>query len=192
MNQPVVDFFNVRVIQKSLVYIVGIPLKYASDKILVQPDFFGQFGQIKKIIVNTLKNNSACAYITYSNDQEAKWCIQEIDESILEGRTLRSTYGTTKYCTFYLKNVPCQNLDCMYLHELRPSKDILTKEELCRTKLHSFESKNRNVEIVGKRRKFDFIEELIQLKRKEDFKPPRKIKFEPIDFNVEFNTTTFY
>lgn len=190
------DFFNIRVIQKNLVYAIGIPQKYADESILRRQEFFGQFGCIKKIIVNKrcpeysnmyeckFVDSTASAYITYTNDLEAKWCIQEVDESILDGKIIRCTYGTTKYCSFYLKNIPCQNNECMYLHEYRHSKDILTKDELVSTKhkLHEFDSNNKNIERIGKKKRFDFLDEIYQYKTQTEFKPPRKIKFEPIIF----------
>lgn len=197
-NLSTLDFFNIRVMQKNLVYVIGIPQKYADEVILRKQEFFGQFGDIKKVIINKrniindhrfaenrISESTASAYITYSSEYEAKWCIQEVDESILEGKILRCTYGTTKYCSFYLKNVPCQNNDCMYLHECRPSRDILTKDELVSTKhkLHDFESKNKNLERIGKKKKFEFLDELIQFKTFKCFTPPKKITFEPKDFN---------
>lgn len=211
LNSP--DFFNIRVIQKNLVYVIGIPQKYADDSVLRRQEFFGQFGSIKKIIINKRSTSlesfklpeyrsndtklagsevsyksiesTASAYITFSTEFEAKWCIQEVDESILDNKVIRCTYGTTKYCSFYLKNIPCQNNECMYLHECRHSKDILTKDELINTKhkLHDFESRNKNVERIGKKKRFDFLDDIFQFKTQTNFKAPRKILFEPIDFS---------
>lgn len=48
----------------------------------------------------------------------------------LEGRQLRSNFGTTKYCATYLRNAPCSNPDCLYLHELGEEEDRFTKEEI--------------------------------------------------------------
>jgi CCR4-NOT transcription complex subunit 4 len=186
------------VIQKNLVYIIGISQKYADDALLRRHEFFGQFGSIKKIIINKRAampecrtidpkslESTASAYITFSSANEARWCIQEVDESILDGKVLRCTYGTTKYCSFYLKNVPCQNNDCMYLHTSKPSKDILTKDELVSTKhkLHDFDCKNRNLERIGRKQRFEFLDELFQCKHDIIFSPPKNILFEPIDFS---------
>lgn len=201
-NPSLSDFFNIRVIQKNLVYVIGIVQKYADESVLRRHEFFSQFGSIKKIIINKrytapdVKNMdtkaleaTASAYITFSSAFEARWCIQEVDESLLDGKILRCTYGTTKYCSFYLKGVPCQNNDCMYLHTSKPSRDVLTKEELVTTKhkLHDFESKNRNLERIGSRQKFEFVDELIQCKHDTVFNPPRNILFEPIDFSRTMN-----
>lgn len=181
------DFSNIRVIQKNLVYIICIPQKYADETILSRNEFFGQFGKIKKIVVNkraSVLESTASAYITYSTEEEAKSCIQEVDESILDGKMLKCTYGTTKYCSFYLKNYVCQNIECMYLHECKPQKDLLTKDEMgnSKHKLHDFEIKNKNKNRIGRKCNFEMLNELFKHKPSRVFKAPDRILFEPLDF----------
>lgn len=48
----------------------------------------------------------------------------------IESRQVRSNFGTTKYCATYLRNSPCQNPDCLYLHELGDEEDRFSKEEI--------------------------------------------------------------
>lgn len=48
----------------------------------------------------------------------------------MNGRQIRSNFGTTKYCATYLRNAPCSNPDCLYLHELGDEDDRFTKEEI--------------------------------------------------------------
>ncbi|WUR02172.1 CCR4-NOT transcription complex subunit 4 [Vairimorpha necatrix] len=180
------DFNSIRIIQKSLVYIICIPQKYADESILSRKEFFGQFGFIKKIVVNkraSVIESTASAYITFNTEEEAKLCIQEVDESILDSKILKCTYGTTKYCSFFLKNVPCQNNECMYLHDYRPQKDLLSKEEMgsSKHKLHGFEVKNKNKERIGKKYNFEMFNDLFKFKTNKIFKIPEKIQFEPID-----------
>lgn len=192
------DLFSMRVIQKNLVYVIGIPQKYADENILRRNEFFGQFGSIKKIIVNrrsgllehkTVDSRSieatASAYITFASVYEARWCIHEIDESLLDAKVIRCTYGTTKYCSFYLKGVPCQNNECMYLHVAKPACDVLTKEELVGTKhrLHDFDPKNKNAERLGHRQQFGFVDELLRCKHDVVYNPPKNILFKPMDFS---------
>ena len=43
------------------------------------------------------------AYITYSTPQEASLAILALDQHTHDGRLLRTSYGRTKYCKFYLK-----------------------------------------------------------------------------------------
>lgn len=40
----------------------------------------------------------------------------------------RASYGTTKYCTYFLRNMPCPNPNCMYLHETGDEADSYNKE----------------------------------------------------------------
>lgn len=42
----------------------------------------------------------------------------------------RASYGTTKYCTYYLRNLTCPNPNCLYLHEQGEDIDTISKEEL--------------------------------------------------------------
>ncbi|GMN24520.1 hypothetical protein TIFTF001_000608 [Ficus carica] len=69
-------------------------------------------------------------YITYSKEDEAIRCIQNVHGFVLEGRPLRACFGTTKYCHAWLRNVPCTNPDCLYLHEIGSQEDSFTKDEI--------------------------------------------------------------
>jgi len=43
---------------------------------------------------------------------------------------VRACFGTTKYCNAFLKGVPCNNMDCLYLHAVgEPSKPTLLNSE---------------------------------------------------------------
>ncbi|KAG4395926.1 hypothetical protein GLYMA_19G074150v4 [Glycine max] len=69
-------------------------------------------------------------YITYSKEEEAIQCIQNVHGFLLEGRPLRACFGTTKYCHAWLRNMPCSNPDCLYLHEIGSQEDSFTKDEI--------------------------------------------------------------
>ncbi|KAK4408547.1 CCR4-NOT transcription complex subunit [Sesamum angolense] len=69
-------------------------------------------------------------YITYSKEEEAVRCIQSVHGFVLDGKTLRACFGTTKYCHAWLRNVPCSNPDCLYLHEIGSQEDSFTKDEI--------------------------------------------------------------
>lgn len=138
-----------RVVQRNLVYVIGISAKIAHEHILKESEFFGQFGKIIKIVVN--KKNflatssgsnppSASAYITFVRKEDAAKAIEYVDGSVYDDRVIRATYGTTKYCSYFLRGLTCQNPGCMYLHE--PGEDVqsFTKEQLSsgNHNLHSF------------------------------------------------------
>ncbi|KAJ2454752.1 transcriptional repressor general negative regulator of transcription subunit 4 [Coemansia sp. RSA 2336] len=141
---------NVRVVQKNLVYVIGLPLSLASEEILRSHDYFGQFGRINKIVINRRQNGSNShhptvgVYVTYATREEATRAINAVDGSTLETRVLRATFGTTKYCSYYLRNIPCQNPGCMYLHEPGEEADSFTKEDLAANRANLRESHRGN------------------------------------------------
>ena len=77
------ELFNVRVIQRNLVYVIGLAPEISSSQELSKEDYFGQYGNITKIIVNKDKpfhpkspqGPTYSAYITYSTDREASLAI---------------------------------------------------------------------------------------------------------------------
>lgn len=147
---------DLRVIQKNLVYVIGISARIAHENILSETEYFGQFGRILKIVVNRRNTGaplpadkigssggatttSGSAYVTYSRAEEAARAISYVDGSVFDGRVLRATYGTTKYCSYFLRGIACPNPGCMYLHEEGETADSFTKEALSSGKmqLHS-------------------------------------------------------
>ncbi|KAI9306116.1 hypothetical protein BJ944DRAFT_160490 [Cunninghamella echinulata] len=134
---------NMRVVQKNLVYVIGLHPKYATEEIIRSNDYFGQFGKIAKVVINkrniaptthvggsTSLQPSAAIYVTYQRKEDADKAIQTVDGHTIAGRILRASYGTTKYCTYYLRNMTCPNPSCLYLHEPGEEADTISKEEL--------------------------------------------------------------
>jgi hypothetical protein len=48
----------------------------------------------------------------------------------MDGRNVRSSYGTSKYCSAFIKNVRCNNPECTYLHNMGHIEDTFTKQEI--------------------------------------------------------------
>ncbi|OIR57605.1 MAG: CCR4-NOT transcription complex subunit 4, MOT2 [Amphiamblys sp. WSBS2006] len=135
---------DLRVIQRTLVYAIGIDIALGTEQILEREEYFGQFGEIVKVVINTRNlagaSTGIAVYVTYKNEDDAERAIAHIDGSVYEGRVIRATYGTTKYCSFFLRGMPCPNSDCMYLHDVgRPEKSY-TKEQMAVSthQLHSY------------------------------------------------------
>ena len=61
---------------------------------------------------------SASAYVTYLKADDALRAIEAVNNISVDGRTIKTSLGTTKYCSNFMKNQPCLKPDCMYLHEL--------------------------------------------------------------------------
>ena len=134
---------NMRVVQKNLVYVVGLSPKFAREEFiptLKSADYFGQYGRVAKILISKRTSShkfgnghepSIGVYVTYQNKEDAARAIVAIDGSKEPGgRIIRASYGTTKYCTAYLRNLPCSNPGCTYLHEPGEEADSFTKEDL--------------------------------------------------------------
>ncbi|BDA40710.1 probable CCR4-NOT transcription complex subunit 4 at N-terminal half [Coccomyxa sp. Obi] len=132
------DLVNVRVVQRNLVYVVGLALELCYEDLLRGPEYFGQFGKVIKISVSragpystaAAKNGpTGSAYITYRRAADAKRCIEIVHGAMWEGKVMKACYGTTKYCNAFLKGLVCNNSDCLYLHDVADEEDSYTKEE---------------------------------------------------------------
>lgn len=107
-------------------YIIGLSLELAKEEVLSQKQFFGQYGRVRKIVINKEKpfvdqlNSQVTysAYITYQSFIEAALAILSVDKYELESRQLKASFGMTKYCSFFVNNSPCNNADCLYLHKI--------------------------------------------------------------------------
>ncbi|CAK66490.1 unnamed protein product (macronuclear) [Paramecium tetraurelia] len=141
---------EIRIICKNLIYVIGLAPNIAKEDVisfqLKKPEYFGQYGQIQKLIViqsNTFNPPSHAAYITYRNEQEASLAILvNIINIYLQ---VKASFGTTKYCTNFLKGQQCKIKDCVYLHQHPKDKDstqVLKKEEMNNSKwLFSYSQK---------------------------------------------------
>lgn len=134
---------SMRVIQKNLVYVIGVnaPSQAVNQvtglvnsaemvHILKSDKYFGKYGRVVKLVVNKLSssiNSSFGVYVTYSKKGEAAECINQLDGAFLDGKTVKAAYGTTKYCSSYLREQTCPNPNCMFLHEPSDEADLFQK-----------------------------------------------------------------
>ena len=116
---------GVRVKQQNLVYVIGLVPQIKDESSLLQtlrgPEYFGQYGDIEKIVVSKPKpgvsNQGIGVYVTYARKDDAALCIQTVDGTMNGDRMLRAQFGTTKYCSAFLRGEVCQNKNCSFLHE---------------------------------------------------------------------------
>ncbi|KDR15329.1 CCR4-NOT transcription complex subunit 4 [Zootermopsis nevadensis] len=138
---------NVRVVQHNLVFVVGLPSRLADAEVLKKHEYFGKFGKIQKLVINQStsyagsQGPSASAYVTYQKPDDALRAIQAVGNIVVDGRTIRSSLGTTKYCSYFLKNQMCPKADCMYLHEIGDDEASFTKEDMQQGKHQEYEKK---------------------------------------------------
>ncbi|CZT45825.1 related to MOT2-transcriptional repressor [Rhynchosporium secalis] len=131
---------GLRVVQKNLVYVVGLSPNIAEKEILetLRGDkYFGQYGKIIKIVVSNKKDSgisgqpqSLGVYVTFARKEDAARCIAAVNGSQNGDRVLRAQLGTTKYCSAYLRNETCTNKNCMFLHEPGDNDDSYSRQDL--------------------------------------------------------------
>ncbi|KAL3048385.1 hypothetical protein OYC64_007039 [Pagothenia borchgrevinki] len=138
---------SVRVVQRNLVFVVGLSQRLADPEVLKRLEYFGKFGKIHKVVINNStsyagsQGPSASAYVTYLRSEDALRAIQCVNNVVVDSRTLKASLGTTKYCSYFLKSMQCPKPDCMYLHELGDEAASFTKEEMQAGKHQEYEQK---------------------------------------------------
>ncbi|KAM5443807.1 transcriptional repressor general negative regulator of transcription subunit 4 [Microsporum ferrugineum] len=130
---------GVRVVQKNLVYVIGLNPTIRDENLLLQTlrgdQYFGQYGDIDKIVVSKAKpggnpNQGIGVYVTFARKIDAATCIAAVDGSPNGDRVLRAQYGTTKYCSSFLRNESCNNRNCTFLHETGNDSDSFSRQDL--------------------------------------------------------------
>ncbi|KAG8186833.1 hypothetical protein JTE90_020511 [Oedothorax gibbosus] len=129
---------NIRVVQKNLVYVHGLPVGLDTDEDRYRKieKIFKDFGPVAKCIINNKTNyagsqsHRASAYVTYQKIDDALRAFKNLPNLRIEGHDIKTSLGTTKYCSNFLKNVHCPKQDCMYLHEVADEELCFTKEQI--------------------------------------------------------------
>jgi hypothetical protein len=135
-----------RVLQRNLVYVVGLSPRIADPEILKRSDYFGKYGRVVKVAVGTLPSSQGnapvhTAYVTFSRVEDALKTIQETNSLVFDGRMIKTSLGTTKYCSNFLRGQLCNKQECMYLHEVAPPELSFTKEDMHQGKHTEYEKK---------------------------------------------------
>lgn len=121
--------------KRNLVYIIGLSERIATEKTLSEDPYLGQYGPIRKVIVNTNSpfqrqtHSSYSAYVTYEQEADAAFAIIGLDGFEFDGNILRASFGMTKYCSFFLRKLQCQSQDCLFLHKFAKKEDEFKKDD---------------------------------------------------------------
>ena len=107
---------DMRIIQRNVIYAIGVPTAIANETILSTQPYFGQYGQILKIIVKRDgfttgedPEEYSSAYITYSTHFAACLAILSIQSKRIEKfKNIQASYATTKYCKYYVQRKHCK------------------------------------------------------------------------------------
>ncbi|KAH8117610.1 hypothetical protein DFH11DRAFT_1504882 [Phellopilus nigrolimitatus] len=153
---------NVRVVQRNVVYVVGLGSRFAKEELiptLRSNEYFGQYGKITKILLVKRTPSGGQSpilglYISYYRREDAARAIAAVDGTSSPsggGDVMRASYGTTKYCIAFLRGVSCTNHGCMDLHEWGDEKDCFTKEDLTTLKHTMKDTESRQRTGTGKK-----------------------------------------
>lgn len=124
---------DLRIINRNMIYVIGMSPDFANEQILQEFEYFGQFGELKRVAVTIDKSNhqvSTCAsaYVTFNKQLDASLALLSI--LIMDKPNLKASFGMTKYCSYFLAKMDCQNIDCAYFHGQVNESDCVLKVHL--------------------------------------------------------------
>jgi len=126
---------QIRIRQKNIVYVVGLPVSLCNSKLLKSHKWFGKFGTISRVCFNTspkcVKANSIPTFVTYTNEADALQAIRKMNLYCLsDGTRLKTNFGRTKFCPTFTVGQQCLNEKCKFLHQWAKVDDIITEQEI--------------------------------------------------------------
>lgn len=127
------NFRNIRIIQRNIIYVIGIPEEIANENMLTSSMYFGQYGEIIRIVINQSphitekkKEKYYSCYITYTTPESACLSIIATHISQVESQlSLQASYATVKFCMFFVKKKPCRIKSCRFYHSYPPKSEII-------------------------------------------------------------------
>ena len=125
---------SLRVVQNSVIYVIGLKQEICDEELLKSEKFFGQYGEVENVRINrtnlfTVKKDKKkyCrAYISYKNPMSASLAILSINLKKTEGLSkIDASFSATKLCKFFVKQKPCLVKDCHFMHSLDSFDQVL-------------------------------------------------------------------
>lgn len=119
-----------------MLYVVGLPAFLKGlKKDLISSKFFGIYGEVISISIDKSKKFSKkdkneklmSMYITYEDNISAAFAILCLNKFKLNNVKLRTSYGRTRYCFYFINQQPCWKFNCTYIHSFIESKFCLFK-----------------------------------------------------------------
>ena len=167
---------KLRIIQKDLVHFQGFPEEMNDIKLLTSPEYFGQYGLIKKICLVPKKPSDVyySCYITFETEEQAAYCILAVDSIKIKNKVVRAFFGTTKYCNNFLKGFICLNKNCKFLHKFADKNNDIVINDI---KFGYSEHINLAKKIInfGTKKSFDYVQKNFNDKIKHELPDIRNI-----------------
>ncbi len=112
-----IDLSNHNYISKNTVYISNIPEEIYYKDILYQKKFLGQYGHINQIIFDKSFKKEKNIIVQFDTVNQASLCILSLENfKIKNENIIKANYFITKFCYYYLNNINCPNLNCLFIH----------------------------------------------------------------------------
>ena len=120
---PMAMMGRIRVIQRNLMYVTNMPPAMA-DQRKASSQHFGEFGTVARLVIRTIPASKphqspvVSAYVTYVEEASTALAISQLNGKFVDGKRLRASFGSNKYCNAFIRNEACTNPRCSYLHQL--------------------------------------------------------------------------
>jgi len=136
LKQKIKRLMTFRIVKEKLLYIIGIPRRFADVDILKSQAFCGQFGQPERVVINynpkEVYEGQVAVYVHYKSSVEVAVALKVSDcwQSVLYtylltyllcqclnglkisgGSTLKCSFGTSKYCSNFLTHAYCESFE---------------------------------------------------------------------------------
>ena len=106
----------------------------------------GQYGKILKVMIKTQTyqlngEEQFSAYITYTEEVEAAHAIVALQDFKVQNHLIKASFGTSKYCSYFIRNVNCTSQNCVFQHSIAKPEDTFTSDEIQNSNVsqHHFE-----------------------------------------------------
>ncbi|KAJ9096355.1 hypothetical protein QFC21_005176 [Naganishia friedmannii] len=167
------QYRDVRILVKGMIYVTGMKMMGEGTEeflsILRSNDYFGQYGKIAKVflrkgpstsdptsgsIESSSDSDELGIYITYLRREDASRAIATLDGVSAPGnpgKTLKVTYGSTKYCLGWLRGVKCdEGSACLGAHDWAAENDTFTRKDMT-TLQQAIKNSGPNMDIMMQR-----------------------------------------
>eukprot|EP01083_Nonionella_stella_P119702 358038_1 len=112
---------DTQILQRYVISVEGLSDDLCDEDVLISSQYFGQFGQIKRINIFKALHR---AHITYYDVNNAMEAVRQSANLYLKVSIRRN-----KYCAQFLKKYDCNDSNCAFVHYWAPRDDIVLDEE---------------------------------------------------------------
>ena len=130
------ELLRVRMFQRTICYVVGLPQSESTRSILGNERWFGRFGRIRDItITDNAKHRRCSAHIKFFNEPAATSAVEAMDGWTLDdGQVLTANFGTQRYCPHFIQCSKCLNTRCPFRHSWCRLQDVMYRTVKASTK----------------------------------------------------------